>query len=183
MANTLRKQTTLGRMGGFAVTFMEKYEILIIIFAVFGISVNILKFPFSEIILTIPFSALAILYYLRSYAMSGNLAVSMRDRNIDKFYYYSIAIAILGILFQLNGWQGYNVILTFGGIGLLITLVLILMFKSNQEGSKILDKNSMPRLIIVMAIVILLKVVPTEKLIQYNLIKEMPAQEQVEKQK
>jgi hypothetical protein len=183
MANTLRKQTTLGRLGGFSVTFLEKFEILIIVFAVFGVAVNILKFPFSEIIVTIPFFALAILFYLRSYAMSGNVSVSIRDRNIDKFYYYSIAIAILGILFQLNGWQGYNAILAFGGVGLLISLVLILIFKSNQEGSKILDKYSMPRIIIILIIVILLKIVPAEKLIQFNLLKELPKQEQVEKQK
>jgi hypothetical protein len=181
MSNTLRKQTTLGKLGGFASIFLGKYESLVIVFSVFGIAVNILKFSFSEIILTIPLVALVVLYYLRSYAMSGNLNVSMRDRNIDKFYYYSIAIAVLGILFQLNGWQGYNAILAFGGVGLLISLFLILIFKSNQEGSKILDKNSLPRLIIILVIVILLKFVPAEKLIQYNLIKEMPKLEKAEK--
>lgn len=164
-------------------TMLLKYESLIIVLVVFGIIINILKFQYSEIILSIPFVVLLILYYLRSYAMSSNMNVSVRNRNIDKFYYYSIAVAILGILFQLNGWQGYNIILTFGCIGLLLSLIFILIFKSHQEASKILDKNSMPRLIIVLAIVILLKIIPADKLIQYNLIKEMPKQEQIEKEK
>jgi hypothetical protein len=178
MINAQNKQAPLGKIGKFATSLLGKYEILLITAAVLSIIFKVLRLPFDEIILTITLLTLSILYYIRSFAMTGNFNVLTRDRNTDKFYYYSVSVALVGILFRLNNWQGYNVILIFGGIGMIISFVLILVFKSYNIGSNILDKYSIVRIIILLAIVILLKLATPNTLIRYNIIKEIPKQEQ-----
>jgi hypothetical protein len=183
MVNTRSRQVSLGKIGEFALILLGKYEIHIIIIALFSVILNILKVQFGEIILTIPFISLSTLYYARSYAMSGNDTVTIRERNIDKFYYYTLSIAVLGILFQLNGWYGSNFILTFGGIGLIISVGLILILKPNLADSKILDKNTIPRIIIILAIVLLLKLLPHKLLVENDIIRDIPKLEQEDKDK
>jgi hypothetical protein len=177
MLNAQNNQIPTGKIGKLASTLLKKYEILLVTIAVASVVFKMLKIQINDLVLTIPLLTLSIFYYFRSFALVGNFSVAPREKNTDKFYYYSLSVATIGILFRINGWAGSNVLLTFGGIGIIITLALMILFGAFRADSKILDKFAMPRIILLLALVVILRVAPSKMLVRLNVIKEIPRYE------
>jgi hypothetical protein len=85
---------------------------------------------------------------------------------------WGCSVTIVGILFRIGHWPGYDVMTTLGCATLIISLLVILLNKSKKPELKLFTSRWILRIMVIVIIGLTLKLVSTETLMNIGLIKQ-----------
>jgi hypothetical protein len=127
---------------------LKRIEILLLVSAVVAINLHLLLWSGAELISIIAFSGLALLYPFLSMALFINDSQSISITSMIPGLTFSIVL--VGMMFKLQMWPGFQANLVIGIIGLLILIIYSFTLKDpNQKaGFKVLRKRAIPMVII-----------------------------------
>ncbi|MGZ4061251.1 MAG: hypothetical protein ACXVPU_19625, partial [Bacteroidia bacterium] len=148
---------------------LKKVESILLIIIGIGLILKISLILLADPILTISFSTLAIFYFLRAYKVLEN--ENMQERFFNKLLPFGWSINCIGILFLVQGWQGFDPMLVVGSMTQFAVIAFFLFLK-NKKGSeyKIADKSIYIRSLIIAGLAFSLHICPKEKLIENHII-------------
>jgi len=104
--------------------YLKKYELPLVALATISYSTNYyLDIP-AYIILVIAANTLAALYFLEAFVL-GEMSKPWNFFFGGRMLGYAWAISVIGILFYLQKWNGGNIMLMIGPIGIIIAHILL----------------------------------------------------------
>jgi hypothetical protein len=152
---------------------LDKYEIILAIAFLVFLFLNISGFLFGGTLMTLMLSTLAVFYFYKAFAPLEEEKAIGFDVFINKVVYFALSIGIIGILFRLQSWTGYDVMLQMACVLLAIGFVFIVYIKSKKPELRIFPSRLILRVLVVLVFGVLLHFTPRENLIKLKLIKEM----------
>ncbi|MBN1188067.1 MAG: hypothetical protein JXB49_37680 [Bacteroidales bacterium] len=159
----------LVKIGNWISPRLDKYEsIIALIFAV----VVILKLNTDlkvGILLVLTLSTLSTLYFFNAYSFPDNDNAGGLERFVFKLSLLSGSVASVGILFCLQHWVGYDIMLSCGCITLAILLPVVLIIKSKKPDLMIFNNRLVIRIVVIAAIGLFLNFAPGNILINIGL--------------
>lgn len=127
---------------------LKRIELILIVLAILAINLHLLVWTGSTIFTVLSFSGLALLYPFLSMALFLDESEKV---NFNKAIFgMPFSIALIGILFKLQSWPGYEVNLMVGSISLAALIIhrYTLKNKMQQLNFKILSRRAIPLLVI-----------------------------------
>lgn len=166
------------RFTNWIVKNLKKSEIISLIIVALGLILKSVSLPAGNILVTITLSFLAVLYFFIGY--HDFRFSSKMESFLHKLLSYGWAISIIGILFIIQGWPGYEPMLTVGPFPLAVILIIIIYQRSkNAEEYSIIDSKVLLRTFVIVAVALSLRFTPKEMLIKNRIISapvEVPQQ-------
>jgi predicted membrane channel-forming protein YqfA (hemolysin III family) len=123
--------------------------------------------------MTLVLSTLAVFNFYNSFAPLKDEKAGGLGIFINKIVYFALSVGVIGVLFRLENWSGYDVMLMLGCISLAIGLAFVLFINSKESELKIFSSRVILRILVILAVGVLLYFTPRENLIKLRLIKEM----------
>lgn len=128
-------------------SYMNRLEVILGSLALVSLSADLLGAPVGGAMLVATFSALAIFYYYFAFPIFNQFPLKMAivkggetenievNRMLARFFGFTIAMVIIGLLFKLMQWPNASAILLIGVVGLAasVLLVFVLFKKSNSK--------------------------------------------------
>ena len=149
----------------------DKYESILAFVFLVVLSIHISTDLPVGIFMTMALTTLASLYFFRAYSVSDDSKAGGMERFIDKLASMSLSVCIIGILFRLENWPGYDTMLILGSITLVIVFLAILILQSKKPDLKIYTPRLKLRIFIVAALGLLLYFTPADDLIKIGVLK------------
>ena len=150
---------------------LNKFEtILAVLFAITLLGKMCTDFP-TGVLMVMVLEALAILYFFSAFPASSQREERGLKIFIHKLTFWCCSIIVIGILFRLQFWPGYNTMLLVAPAALLVSLTVILFMKSGTPEWEIFNTRFMLRILIIAIIGLLLRLTPAEDLIKYGVLK------------
>jgi hypothetical protein len=131
--------------------------------ALIGLMLKISGIPQGGILILLSLSAISLVYFLSAYQTHEAETPAM-TRFLHKLLFWSASICVIGILFRLQSFAGYNTMLLVGCISLSLGLIF------NFFSKVYLDRKILIRTIIILAVGISLYITPSEKLKELKII-------------
>jgi cytochrome c oxidase subunit IV len=128
-----------------------------------GLALKISGIPQGAILILLSLSTISLVYFLSAY-QSHEAETPAMTRFLHKLLFWSASICVIGILFRLQSFAGYNTMLIVGCMSL--SLGLIFNFFSKVD----LDRKFLIRTIIILAVGLSLYLTPSEKLKELKII-------------
>lgn len=127
---------------------LKRLELLLILLAILAINLHLLLWPGATIITIISFSGLALLYPFLSLALFIDDSTSISPTAMLPGLPFSISL--IGILFKLQSWPGYEVNLLIGSLALIALIINRFSQKDTDQklSYSILTKRAIPLLVI-----------------------------------
>lgn len=151
---------------------LDKYESML---ALVFMAVLILKISTDlpvDVFLTLALITLAILYFFRSYTVPDDPNAGGMEVFIDKLASISLSVCVMGILFKLENWHGYEIFLPLGLIILVIVSLGILILQSKNPDLKMYTLRLKLRIAVIVAVGLLLYFTPVADLIKTGILKQ-----------
>ncbi len=127
---------------------LKRIELFLIVLAILAINLHLLLWTGATIVTVLSFSGLALLYPFLSMA----LFIDETERiNFNKAIFgMPFSVALIGILFKLQSWPGYEVNLLMGSLSLIALIIhrFTQKNKPNLLNFKILTRRAIPLLVI-----------------------------------
>lgn len=121
--------------------------------------------------MTISFSALAALYFFRAQTVFENAEAP--ERFFNKLLPFGWSICVIGIMFLIQGWPGFDPMLVVGAFPQLVIILIILFLKKTKGVNyPTLDKAILIRSFILASISISLHFCSKEALLKHHVISE-----------
>lgn len=127
---------------------LKRIEVLLLVSAILAINLHLLLWPGAELISIIAFAGLALLYPFLSMALFLNENQNIRVSSMLPGLAFSIVL--VGLMFKIQMWPGYQTNLAIGSIALIILIIYSFTLKDPnlQLGFKVLRKRAIPMAII-----------------------------------
>ncbi|HNW98568.1 MAG TPA: hypothetical protein PKK00_09190 [Bacteroidales bacterium] len=153
----------LAKLANKLITKLTAIESIAVLFILTGLILKSFDISQGRILLLISLGTLSLVYFLLAYkSMEPDASVMVKFLN--KLVYWAFSICVVGILFRIQNYPGYIVMINTGCMTLLLSIVISVMQKQNL-GSKLII-----RIIIIAAIGLCLRYTPKEKLIELKII-------------
>jgi len=152
---------------------LDKYEIILALVFLVSLFLRISGFLFSGTLMTLVLSTLAVFYFYNSFAPLKDEKAGGLEVFINKLVYFALNIGVIGVLFRLENWSGYDVMLKLGCVSLAICLAFVLFINSKEAELKIFSFRVILRIVVILAFGVLIYFTPKESLIKVRLINEM----------
>ncbi len=127
---------------------LKRIELFLIVLAILAINLHLLLWTGATIVTVLSFSGLALLYPLLSVA----LFLDENEKiNFNKAIFgMPFSVALIGILFKLQRWPGYEVNLLVGALSFIALIIHRFTQKetTQQLNFKILTRRAIPLLVI-----------------------------------
>jgi len=119
---------------------------------------------------------LAIGYYFSAF-MNSEAEMSAIQKFIAKMIGFGSSMTVIGILFRMQNWPGYDIALSGGGVILAACLLVFLFQKSSASAESMIPGRVLLRVAILCLICALFLFLPEDTLLRTGLIKvvELPA--------
>lgn len=128
---------------------IEKYELILVLIFILGIILKSTTELSVNFLITLPLSILVILYFFHAYADTNLEDSGAFIRFIHYLSSFANSVAILGILFKLQNWPGYDTLLIQGCSALTIILIIILVLKIKFSDLKCFPRRYLVRILII----------------------------------
>ena len=138
-------------------------ETVCVLIFIAGLALKSSDIPFGEICLVLSLSALALVYFISGYKLLDN-NVSAIKHFIFRLNYWGLSICTMGILFILNNYPQFNIMISVGSI----TLLIVLFFSLVKDHD--LNRRMLARTVIILVLGLSLYFVPKEKLIKLKIL-------------
>jgi len=133
-------------------------EIILVAFTIIGVLLKVNNIPGANLVVTISMIFLSQLYYFLAFA-----GYEKSEKLNDKVYiliknllHWSKSICVIGILFVLTNWPGYELMITVGLITLIPSFFIILYFLLIEDKSEIFSVYELIRSFILISVIALL---------------------------
>ena len=150
---------------------LDKYEVILALIFLVILLLHISSDFQVGVFMTITLSTLAVLYFFKAYSMSDDDNAGGLERFIDKLASLSLSVCLIGIMFRLENWPGYDKMLLIGSSTLVIILPIILVMQSKKPDLKIFSQRMKLRIVIIAALGLLLYFTPADELIKVGIVK------------
>jgi hypothetical protein len=165
------------RLGNWVVKNLNATERILLVIIGIGMGLKMAQLEIGAAILPVPFSALAVLYFFRAQAFFEN--AKNEERFFNKLLPMGWSICIIGIMFIIMGWPGYDPMLIVGAFPQLVILLMILFLKQSKGITySTLNKSVMVRSALIISIALLFHFCPKETFIKYHITSEHHLQEE-----
>lgn len=124
----------------------------------------------SGSIMIISLSTLSLLYFFRSFTYANYAGIGKMDQFLDKFAHIGLSVAVLGILFRLMRWMGFENFLLMGAITTTAAFLLSFVVKSLAPEEDSLLSRYRLRLLIATLVAIALYQVPESSLVEWGVL-------------
>lgn len=150
---------------------IDKYELILAFVFLVVLSLHISTELPMGVFMILDLTTLAAIFYIRAYSIPDDPNAGVTERVIDKIASMSLSVCIIGILFRLESWPGYDTMLSIGLITLGIAFLSIFFFKFKNPELKIYTPRLKLRIFIVLALGLFLYFTPTNDLINFGILK------------
>jgi hypothetical protein len=159
------------RITNWVVKNLPKAEMILLIILSAGFILKFFLIPAGNPVITLTLSTLATFYFILAY---HDLETYSRIESfINKLLSFGWSISVLGILFIVQGWNGYNSMLVVGPFPLAILFLITIYLKSkNAENYTTLNSKVLLRTFIIATLSLLFLFIPKEQLISKHIISE-----------
>jgi hypothetical protein len=156
---------------------LPKLEFFAVILIVIGLVIKMTGIQAGGILLTLSFSSLAVLYFLRAYKILAE--GSAMERFYNKLLPYGWSISMIGILYLIQGWPGSQPMMTVSASTQVIIIIAIIIGKTKQPSNYIdADPALLKRSVIITCITLAFYFCPQDVLVKSHIITppaEIPA--------
>lgn len=157
-------------MGNWVATRLDKYEVVIFIILIFALIVKTTTDIPVNIFIVLSLMTMAIMYFFSAFANINFEHAGGLDIFFYKLTSWGCSIGIIGILFKLQNWANYQMMILIGCIVLVIILPVILYRKSKNEELKLFNSRYVLRVVLICIIAFLLSVAPNDVLVRSRII-------------
>src|ERR1039457_5350940 len=122
----------LSKIGNWVLSRLDKYESMIVLVFLVGFVLKVMTDLKVGILIVISLTTLAILYFLKGFSATGDENAGGLEIFVDKLVSFGGSVATIGILFRIEYWPGYHMMILSGCMTLAISLPIILVLKSKN---------------------------------------------------
>ena len=166
------------KIGNLALIGIKRYELIIVLVILLSFIGKILEIDTADIFFVLSTGFLSVLYFVRAFAKIDIIFSGGLDVFTNSLYSYSLSLTLLGVLFRLNQFPGYTMMLMVGLITLFITTVLIIYLISQKSDSKVFNTRSILRALIILMLGAFLWLTPTDTLVELEILEPIDNTEQ-----
>lgn len=152
---------------------LKKYEKILVIVFFTSLILKITSDMNLNILIVLTLQSLAILYFFKAFSVLENKNAGGIEMFLDKLFSMSASMGVIGILFRLQNWKGYEIMIMTGCVTLSIVIPFIWSIKSRKPNLEIFDNRMIFRGIIIVIIGLVLNFSSSENLVKSNII-EVP---------
>ena len=161
------------RIGNFINSIINRLEFYVALFVVLTLVLQqVLNLDLS-IVSTGFLLLLAVAYFFSAFKTLPEKEDSGINRFILKLLGFGSSIAVMGILFTISGWPGYEISLNSAGMMMIICIAAILFVKLLRKDSKVISKRIIIRICVFSVLVAFLFFTPKSTLIDLGIMKEV----------
>jgi hypothetical protein len=158
------------KIGNWISRRLDKYEgILGSIFFIIIIVKISTELPVNFFI-TIILETLAILYFLNAFSVLNNQENDAFGLFVYKLSSLGFTMVIIGILFRIQNWPGYSIMLLIGSITMIISLIFFLIIKNKKPQITIFNSRWIIRTLLMAFIGFTLYFTSTDSIVKARLI-------------
>jgi hypothetical protein len=155
------------KVGNWVSARLNKFEIILASIFFLAIALKLVTDLNSSIIMVITLMTLANLYFLNAFSdfeSTGALEVFFH-----KLVSIASSVSVIGILFRLQHWPGYDFMLAAGCLALILTFAAILYLKSTKPEVRIFNQRLLIRISIIALFGLILLLSSNETLLDAGL--------------
>lgn len=158
------------KIGNWIATRLDRYEAIIFLILIFALIVKTTTDIQVNILIVLAFMAMAIIYFFSGFANINFDYAGGLDIFFHKLASWGCSIGIMGILFRLQGWASYDLLIWVGCATMLIILPFILYRKSKNEELKLFNSRYILRIVLICLVGFFIAYAPSEVLIKSKII-------------
>jgi hypothetical protein len=156
----------LVKIAGKLANSLPAVETFLALSSLAGFLLKYFNIGIGGIILVISLGALAIVYFLLAFKSIEPETGAVKIF-VNKLIYWGLSVCVLGILFRIQNYPGFNNMIIIGSITLFFTVIYSLIKEAGNERRLVI------RVIIILIIGLSLFFTPAEKLSELNIIHQV----------
>ena len=133
-------------------TIVQKYELIILLVVLLSIAMKLLTVPFFEQIFIPLLGIISTVYFFTSMAVSENNEITAIDKFAQKIIGLASAMTLIGILFTIQKWPNYELMILVGSISLSFALIYLIIRKTKNPEIEIFNKFLIIRVFILILV-------------------------------
>lgn len=170
--NKTYQNEQLSKIGNLISSKLNMYEAILFIIFLAGLFLKIATDWNVSILIILSLNTLAVLYFFSAFSVSDDKNDGRIEIFIKKLVSISSSIAIMGILFRLQHWQGYFNMIIVGCATLIILLPIILTIKSKKTDLLMFNHRLLIRIAVIVAFGLFINFAPKDILIKAGIDKK-----------
>jgi hypothetical protein len=174
--NKTTQNEQLTKIGNLVSSQLLKYEVIIVLVFLTGLVLRLTTDLKVSALIILSLNTLATLYFFSAFSVPKDENANGLEIFINKLASFSSSVAIIGILFRLQHWPGYNNMIILGCITLIILIPVILIIKSKKPDLTIFNQRLIIRLALVAVLGLFINFAPKDTLIKAGLDKKIPVE-------
>lgn len=115
-----------------------------------------------NVLLILTLITLANLYFFNAFSVYEN--AGGMEIFLNKIVSICCSVSIIGILFRIQHWSGYEIMLPISCTTLIVSLAIMLYLKSKNKGSKIINQRMIIRIVTIAAVGFIMLLMSNEPL-------------------
>jgi len=155
---------------------LEKYEVILALLFLGSLILKSFTQVPVNIIIVLSLMSLAILYFFSGFSSINDENVDGFEIFLNKLSFWGCSVGIIGILFRIECWAGYETMIRVGCFTIAIVLPFIIYIKSKKREMKHFNLRYILRIIVICIIGFFLAFASNDVLIKYKII-EIPKNE------
>jgi hypothetical protein len=168
MQTTQNEQAT--KMGNWIAARLDKYEAFIFLILIFSLIVRTTTEISINILIVLTLMTMAVMYFFSGFANINFDYAGGLDIFFHKLASWGCSIGIIGILFRLQSWASYDLLIWIGCATMIIILPFIVYRKSKNEELKLFNSRYILRIVLICFVGFLLAYTPNDVLVKSKII-------------
>jgi len=158
------------KMGNWIATRLDKYEVYIFLILIFALILKTTTYIPINSLIVLALMSMAVMYFFSAFA---NINFDYAG-GLDIFFYklasWGCSIGIIGILFRLQSWASYDLMIWVGCATILIILPFILYRRSKNEELKLFNSRFILRMVLICIIGFFMAYAPNDVLVKNKIV-------------
>lgn len=151
---------------------LDKYELLLVALFIISILLKVAAFEPGEILLTLVLVTMACLYFFSSYGGIQQEQAGDLDTFLHKLLGWGSSVGCIGILFRIQNWEGYGLILLIGAATLAVSFIMLMIRIGKKPNLSAVYYRWIIRIVVMLSLIALLRLVPEESLKKWKLVSD-----------
>jgi hypothetical protein len=157
-------------MGNWIAARLDKYEAVIFLVLIFALIIKTTtEIPINFLIVLV-LMAMAIMYFFSGFSNINFDYAGGLDIFFHKLASWGCSIGIIGILFRLQSWASYDLLIWIGCATMIIILPFIVYRKSKNEELKLFNSRYILRIVLICIVGFFFAYAPNDVLVKSKII-------------
>ncbi len=167
------------KMGNWIATHLDNYEAIIFLILIFALILKATTAIPINTLIVLAIMTMAIMYFFCAFANINFDYAGGLEIFFHKLASWGCSIGIIGILFRIQNWASYELLILIGCLTMIIILPFILHRRSKNEELKLFNSRYILRMVLICVVGLMLAYLPNDVLAKSKIITQ-PNIEQVE---